>query len=284
MTQRLAELIARTNSVRELGNVVAAMRSIAAARARESRRMLPGITAYANIIAAAIAAALPLLGPEPPRFAPGRARRTGLIVFGAEQGFVGAFNEAVLHAAEALARPTVLLVAGTRGARLAEERGFSIAWQTAMATQAGAVPATAARLVDALYERMPLEAVSMLFPRWQPNAGVSAEHRLLLPLDPRAFPPRAARQPPLTQMPAPALLERLAEEYVYAQLCEATAHAFAAENEARIAAMARAKSGVDNILGRLEAEQRRVRQEEITAEVVELAMGALAARTPAPRR
>ncbi|MBN9993922.1 F0F1 ATP synthase subunit gamma, partial [Listeria monocytogenes] len=52
--------------------------------------------------------------------------------------------------------------------------------------------------------------------------------------------------------------------------------AFAAENEARMATMAAAKTNIDARLQALEREERLTRQEEITAEVVELAAGARA--------
>ena len=80
--------------------------------------------------------------------------------------------------------------------------------------------------------------------------------------------------PPLITLPASRLVARLAEEYVYAALCEAAMHAFAAENEARVAAMVRARRNMETMLERLQALERQVRQEEITAEVVELASGA----------
>src|SRR5262249_13721881 len=63
----------------------------------------------------------------------------------------------------------------------------------------------------------------------------------------------------------------LAEEYVYAALCEAAMHAFVAENEARAAAMLRARGKVQEMLAALHVSENRVRQEAITAEIVELA-------------
>lgn len=79
---------------------------------------------------------------------------------------------------------------------------------------------------------------------------------------------------PLITLPAQDLLARLAEEYVYAVLCEAAMRAFSAENEARVAAMVRAKGNIETIPEELKARERQVRQDEITAEVVELAGGA----------
>ena len=78
-----------------------------------------------------------------------------------------------------------------------------------------------------------------------------------------------------------ALLRDLAADYVYAQLCKAALHAFAAENEARMEAMAAARSGIERQLSSLQAKQRQVRQEEITAEIIELAAGVTASQPEA---
>ena len=97
----------------------------------------------------------------------------------------------------------------------------------------------------------------------------------LLPFDFRRFaatvPGRTSGQAPLTTLPPARLLSGLAEEYVFAELCEAALTAFAAENEARVATMLAAKGNLESMLTGLQALERQIRQEEITAEVVELA-------------
>jgi F-type H+-transporting ATPase subunit gamma len=81
-------------------------------------------------------------------------------------------------------------------------------------------------------------------------------------------------QLPFTTLAPWMLLERLASEYVYAQLCEAAMHAFVAEHEARIMAMASAKTNIESKLTELSRRAHQLRQEEITTEVIELAAGA----------
>ena len=78
----------------------------------------------------------------------------------------------------------------------------------------------------------------------------------------------------MTTLSPQLLLERLAAEYVYAQLCQAAMHAFEAENEARMLAMASAKTNIETKLTALSQRERQIRQEEITTEIVELAAGA----------
>ena len=82
----------------------------------------------------------------------------------------------------------------------------------------------------------------------------------------------------MTTLAPDLLLERLAAEYVYAQLCEAAMHAFEAESDARMMAMASARTNIETKLAGLSQRERQLRQEEITTEIVELAAGAEASQ------
>lgn len=276
MTDRLADVSRRIQGVEQLAAVVGAMRAIAATRAQQSRQHLAGIRAYSDTIATAIAQALRLLPPQ--EAGPhARAGRRGVILFGAEQGFAGAFTERVLDAARDDLPGATLFLVGSRAVRIAAERGLTPAWDAPMAPHVDGVTRLAMRLADALYAAMPdggLQTVAVVFPVWSPGEGLAVERHSLLPLDPARFTALPRGDAPLITLPAPDLLARLAEEYVYAMLCDAAMRAFAAENEARVAAMVRAKGNIETMLDTLRARERQVRQDEITAEVVELASGA----------
>ena len=69
--------------------------------------------------------------------------------------------------------------------------------------------------------------------------------------------------------PAP-LVAALVEEYVFTELCDALMLGFAAENAARAAAMARARSNVREREAELEDAFRRARQEQMTTEIIEV--------------
>lgn len=90
-----------------------------------------------------------------------------------------------------------------------------------------------------------------------------------------ACPTRASRARSCWEIAA-ALLARLADEYVFAELCEALTLSYAAENEARVRAMAAAQENVARKLDELSARSRQIRQEQITDELIELAAGAQA--------
>jgi F-type H+-transporting ATPase subunit gamma len=157
---------------------------------------------------------------------------------------------------------------------LAEERGVRIAWKTGMTLRVDGAAAVASRICQAIFERLAdtnLTGLDLIFPIWVRETGVTPQVRSLLPLDHELFTGLSPGDVPMITLSPTGLLERLAEEYVYAQVCEAAMEAFAAENEARVASMSAAEANIKDMRAQLQAQERLVRQEEITAEVVDLA-------------
>jgi F-type H+-transporting ATPase subunit gamma len=276
MAERLADIQQQIQNVRQLEAVVTAMRGIAASRAQKGHSLLGGIAAYADVISHAIGQALNLLPTDVVASAPPANARRGLILFCAEQGFAGAFSERVLDAAGDV-NGAVSLIIGTRGVVVANERGIKPAWSAPMVTHVEAIADFANRLADALYGYVASGAIAkvdVLYSRSQSLGGIRVDRHSLLPIDFARFAQPVETFAPLITLAPGVLLERLAAEYVYAQLCEAAMHAFAAENEARMLAMASAKTNIQSKLGGLSQRERQLRQEEITTEIVELAAGA----------
>ncbi len=284
MAERLADIVAQLQNVHQLEAVVTAMRGIAASRAQKARSLLAGVEAYSEVVSRAIGEALSLMPADAvdAAVAARRARaRPGRILFCAEQGFAGAFSERVLEAAApGLAEATVFIV-GTRGATIAGEQGIEPSWSEPMAAHADAIPSFANRLADDLYRYVAdsrVAEVELYYSRFAAGGGIAVEHHSLLPIDFERFGHPRQMQAPLITLAPDVLLERLAEEYVYAQLCTAALHAFAAENEARMIAMLAARNNIGSKLTALSGRERQLRQQEITTEVVELAAGAEASR------
>jgi F-type H+-transporting ATPase subunit gamma len=287
VTERLAETTRRIESLHQLEQVVTAMRGISASRAQQARGMLRGLRAHASVIASAIGQALALM-PDEHAAAASEPRRTAVILFGGEQGFAGAFSDRMLNALGTPTKADDLFLIGTRGIALATERGIPMSWHAGMVPHASLVPGLAGRIAEALYVWLSdLHGcrVGLVVPTWSSAGGVTAERRSLLPFDFRRFAVPMSGQPPLITLPPALLLARLAEEYVFAELCEAALTAFAAENEARVAAMLAAKQNLEHMGSDLRALERQIRQDEITAEVVELASGAnVGRRSPSHRQ
>jgi len=287
VTERLSDVEARIGTVRQLAAVIAAMRGVAAARSREARERLDGIRAFAQVIASAIGQALAFLPHAERASRPRRetdAETEAVIALCAEQGFAGAFSERVLNVA--LSRSEVkqagqrtLLLVGDRGLMVANERGLVVDWSIPMVAHVGQVAGLASRIVEALYERLEagrVARVRVVHAVPGPSLAVQIVEKTVLPFDFGRFPLSPKAVTPLLTLSPSVLLARLAEEYVFAELCEAVMLSFAAENEARMRAMMAARTNVTNKLDQLLARSRQIRQEEITNEIIELAGGAAA--------
>jgi F-type H+-transporting ATPase subunit gamma len=281
MSGRLGEVAAHLHTSHELGVVIAAMRGIAAARSREARQQLDGVRAYATTLGTAIGEALALL-PEPdrPTAAHNGGRRRLVLALCAEQGFAGSFNERVLEVATQRldAAGAQLLVVGERGVMGAAERGQKLAWSVPMAVHTDEMSALAARIADALYARLAdgtPTRVTLVHALPGGSGRQQVVARPLLPFDYSRFPVAQHGKPPLITLAPGQLIAGLAEEYVYAELCEALMLSFAAENEARMQAMIAAQGNVEQRRTELLAEFRRVRQNEITDEIIELSSSRL---------
>jgi len=245
MSNQLGEVRSRLSTVNELASVVTAMRGIAAARTREALARIPGVRACADQIGAAIADALTLASPG-----------AGEHVTSPKSGEVA-----------------IQIVIGDRAQRVAAEFGYPLNWSAEMVIHANAVPDLAGRVVEALYRRLQggnISRVMLVHGAPEPQSGAAVITTSLLPFDFQRFEPAKRPCPPLVNLPARQLLEKLAEEYVYTQVCEAIVLSFAAENEARMRAMIAARRNIEDTSKQLTGDYHRLRQEQITAEIVEL--------------
>jgi F-type H+-transporting ATPase subunit gamma len=290
MSGKLGEVESRIGTVHQLEAVITAMRGAAAARSREARSRLDGIRAYATAIGGAIGQAL-ALAPEPdPQLRKSRSAEGHVVIaLSSEQGFAGTFNERVLDAAgrHLKANGSELLIIGDRGAMVAAERGLVFDWSAPMVSHVDEVPVLASRITDALYQRLEKDQasqVTVIHAMPAPSAMIEIVGRSLLPFDFARFKVVPRSIPPITTLPTEQLLAELAEEYAYAELCEAVMLSFAAENEARMRAMIAARSNVARKLDELVASFRRLRQEEITGEIIELSAGSISIAAFHPRR
>ena len=282
MTNRLSNVQARIESVYQLSAVVTAMRGIAAARSREAKSHLEGIRTYSEMIGKAIGTALAFLPPQPAR-SPSDARTSGMLVaLCAGQGFACTFSEHILDAATDMLAATQdrLLLIGDRGLMLAAERSLEVEWAAPMIAHLDQMTDLADRIVEALYERIgsgALSRVTLIYTSVATSGQMEIHRRKVIPFDFGHFVPASSQQPLITIQP-PRLLEQLAEEFVFTEICEALTISFAAENEARTRSMVAAKTNVDKTLETLVPLSRRLRQEEITNEIIELSASFLSPR------
>jgi len=269
-------------SLDELADVIGAMRGLAAARGKEAQEARRGVERHAEIVRAALVACMHLAFPEVMPSVEAKKGPRLFVVLASEHGFAGAFNDHVLdRAASELASPEDrILVLGARGASLAEERKLPLAGSLHMATHAGGVLEVARRAADEVYAcvaRREFVEVHVVHGASTVAASFEVEVRRLLPIH---FPDKPIERtkgpPPLANLEPSRLLDKLADELVFAELMRAAMASFAAENAARLSAMAAAHENVEEKLATLGIEARERRQDEITSEMLDVVTGAVA--------
>jgi F-type H+-transporting ATPase subunit gamma len=262
-----ADLGTRIDGIRQLGSVVRAMTGIAGARARTARAQIAAVDGYAM----ALAKALHLVGQQPLGTT---QTRPALVVFCAEQGFVGGFSDRVLDVVIAQGTGADLFLIGSRGVAIAASRGVVPVWSAAMPARSASLPKFADQVMGALFAEGELRAVTVVHTLWQRGRPQVAQTALF----PLTLEPTANAAPPLTNLPSPELAGFLGLDVLHAELTRAALLAFVAENEARMTAMAAATRQIEVELATLEAFARRARQEAITAEIIEIAAGTISGR------
>jgi len=275
---REQEIAAQIGSLHELREIVAAIRAMAAVQMQQSQRSLDAVRDYIEIIQRALAEAAALMPEDRDGSARPAPARPGLVVFCAEHGFCGAFDEALIAAASQERRRQAnlyLIFVGARGAQRSLERGLRPDLTLPMATHSGGVTAAARRAAAAVYRLFlanSVDRVDVLYMRTTAERRTMLQKLGIMPLE---TPPaqRRAAAPPLINLQPRRLLEELASEYMFAMLEAAAMESFASENAARFRTMEAAYDNIENKSAGLARLLRRMRQEAVTAEILELIGG-----------
>jgi F-type H+-transporting ATPase subunit gamma len=240
-----------------------------------ARTQVIAVDSYAATIASAMAQ---VLTPTQTPKRESHAEKPGLLIFCAEQGFAGAFSERLLDSVSAETDMTTLFLVGTRGVSIAAARGTAPYWTAPLPSHTPGIPKLADRITTAIYGAVAegrIDGLDVLFTCWTSGRPALVRQRLF-PINLADLTPTTAERP-LMQLPEETLIAALGQDYFNAQVCRAALHAFAAENEARMQSMTSAGSQIARELETFQATLRRVRQEAITAEIIELSTGAAAA-------
>lgn len=281
--EQLPRLKARIASLDELRDLIRALRSLAAVHMQEASAALTGIRRYVEVVEGAITAVADLLPQaDGPGSAPRAAGADVLIVVCSEHGFAGGFNERLLDRAEAELQPGHQLgIIGRRGALVAEERKLATSWSVAMATHVAGVPTVTRRVASLLAD---VAVADIVFARHDSSQGFEVEKRTVLPLDPALLAGSQQRSPPLHHLAPDILLQRLAGEYLFAEITRAVMESLTSENAARLLVMQGADHNINDKLETLRQSENALRQEAITSELLDVVTGAMAVlETPSDR-
>lgn len=247
----------------EVRGIMAAMKNLALMEVRKLGRYHDNQGAMAQTLRRA---AEDLLGhyPLPPQPTPVRQI---FLLFGAERGFCGAFNES-LRLAFAAADPGARCIAVGRRLhnRMENEPRLLAAIDGAsVAEEVTPVLERVLRTIAELQSQQPLALTAL----YHDSEASPVQRMALLPPFSDLSPAATAQysHPPLLNLPPPALLAELGEHYLFAALYRIAYASLLAENQQRVRHLESAVQRLEDRLEELARRCRTLRQEEITEEI-----------------
>lgn len=288
MSDTTASLRRKIDSAGDLQSVVRTMKALAASSIGQYERSVRALADYYRTVELGLSVCLPeaaLRGPAADRKGAADARVIGAVVFGSDQGLVGAFNEVVADCAvKGLAAlpgtPQVWAVGERVHSRLATA-GLTPAGLFAVPTSVAAITSLVGQILvtsEAHHDPAKVAELHLFFNRRASGAGYAATSERVLPLDEpwRAKVTKIAW--PTSMVPEvmgdrTTTLGSLIREYLFVSLFRACAESLASENASRLAAMQRADKNIDDLLGTLEGSFHRLRQTGIDEELFDVVSG-----------
>ena len=277
------EIATRIVSLRELLEIVAAIRALAASQMQQALHSLEAIHHYSELVRGALFDAAEILPADGIAPTEANVSRFGLIVFCAEHGLCGGFNDQPLRVAEQILadkqRDLLLIVVGTRGGQISRERGLKPELMLPMPTHWAGVTSTARRLATEVYGFLSdgrISGLEAVFARYASAGTRRIEHLRILPFEAPAVERQSTKLAPLVNVAPRHLFDDIAGEYMFAALENAAMQSFFSESLMRFRTMEAAHQNIENKTEELTKLARRLRQESVTTEILDLISGAQA--------
>lgn len=285
----LREVKQRIQTTREIRKVTNALQMIASVQLHQHRGKAAGSNLYAEKLAALLnIVASRVESLEHPLLRAPEGTRAGLVVFGSDRGLCGAFNSELVRAARTFveAHPGLRVRAVGRvvARRLAR---LKLADLEAMSQPSGKTVAasldTIVRDVSRWFSAGEVASVHVLFQRFESVLDMEPVVVQVLPLT--ALPTTAEQHHTVLDErlgwanvePDPhSLADWLIPEWMNRLVHNAFLNSLLSEAASRQRAMSRASENAETMIGDLSMRYRRLRQESITEEMLELSGGALA--------
>ena len=283
----LETIARRIDTTQDLQSLVRSMKTLSAIGVRQLEQAEAALRQFRRTIEMGLQI---VLKDHPPRHAI-RGTDSGaqaLVVFGSDRGLCGGFNETVAELArrhlvrEGLARKQFHVVAvGILAATRLEAIGLA---PDAVVQSAGSVHGLAEcceRILirlDELQLARSMQGVATIFNRRDAEGEIAPSAHVLLPialdrLRSLERSPWPSRRLPAFAVAPEALFSWLVRQHLLADLYYAALSSMAAENSARLSAMQRAERSMNEKLDEMRAEFRRLRQDAITTELMDIVGG-----------
>ena len=278
----LRELQHKVESIKALREIVGAMRNLAAIYVRRAEATLRAIRPYADVVETAMRVTLDRVPAD--RLEPGADAPTMAVVFASDQGLCGTYNDRVARSAVAFVHeasaPVDVVAVGQRGAQLLRLRGVEPVLAMRAPTSLEGIRSQLPDLADHVfqaYATRDAERLVFIYNAYEGMGRFKPSSRRVLPPAREALeavdPDRFTYEPILTAPPMQ-LLGHFIEEYFYIELYRGLLEGHASENGARLLSMTAASTNIDKRLIELTQAFQSVRQDVITAELLDVVGGA----------
>ncbi|MGK7345200.1 MAG: F0F1 ATP synthase subunit gamma [Candidatus Nitrospinota bacterium M3_3B_026] len=278
----------RMESVEGLKSVVRAMKTLSAVSIRQYEKAVKAVNEYYGGVELGLSA---VMRKEDVRPGPSRHRGPGrliAVVIGSDHGLCGQFNDRVVNHAlkEAPGRPEpkeggLILAVGARALAKLENAGHPPAGSIMTPSAISGVKTAARKIlltVDEWRSETGLDQVILYHNSPRGGTAYVPVRSRLAPIDLGRFLKRGGKPWPTRSLPACAMdrkqmLSILVREYLFVATFRALAESLASEHASRLAAMQAAEKNIDNHLVEITSRFRTLRQELITAELLDIVSG-----------
>src|SRR5437763_2335926 len=285
----------RIKSVQSTKKITRAMELIAASRIVKAQQRVAAARPYSEQITEVIRqlAAAGATMDHPLLKRREEVRKVGFVVIAADRGLAGAYNTSVIRAAEREVRELQrqgtdysLALAGKKTESYFRYRRFEIDYAASGFSELPRYEdaKTVAQAVIEQYQEGEIDEVRLVYTRFLSMGSQRVAVRRLLPLETGQLEDarEAGPQADYEYEPEPdAILEHLLPRYIEARVFAAMLDAAASEQAARQRAMKSATDNAEELIKNLSVEANKVRQSNITTEIMEIVGGAEALRQAA---
>lgn len=283
------ELQRRINTAADLYDVVKTMKSLAAVNVSHYEKAVESINEYYRTVILGMQVMLQQSETtvRAPR-QPASAGKTGILLFGSDQGMCGGFNDRIVEfmirqsmELRSIDGETPILCVGARSAALLEAKRLA---PQILYPVPGSLDAIVNSVQDILADidnwlgSGAAENIVLFHNRLTSGLQYSPKRTLLLPLSEKLYDeivsrPWPTRNVPIFTMNADKLFSVLTRQYLFVSLYRVFAESMATENSARLSSMQSAEKNIEERLEDLTARHRRQRQTTITSELLDIISG-----------
>jgi len=277
------EIRRRIRSIDATARITKAMQMVAASKMRRAQEAALAGREFVQLLYRIMREARRQPGFEHPMFEVREVRKRGVILVAADKGLCGALNSNVLRvAAQYDPATTVFITAGKRAAQFVARSGRRLAAEFAYADNPTFEEARAiASFARDLFLKGEVDEVHVVATRFVNTLTQEAGHMELLPVGDITTLKIPGIEPDADSSTEEILFERdpegdpsfILSQYLNILLYQVLLHAKASEQSARMVAMKNATDSAEGLIKDLSLEYNKLRQGNITKELLEIAGG-----------